>query len=178
MPSGVKWRRRTLARQSAALSAAVVLGYGGGALAQTSNSQTTPAQTTKPQTTKPGPTEAKKPAPAKVEKVEKTRAESLLGQPVLDVKRQTIGHIVDVLIDTDGHPQAAVIEFTGFLGVGDRKVAVAWKALHFALEGDRIIISVGLDVAALRAMPEYNASAKSVPVAAPAHSASGSAQGQ
>lgn len=117
--------------------------------------------------------EAPKPAPPKLEKVKKTHAEGLLGQPVLDAKRNTIGHVVDVLIDTDGKPEAAVIEFTGFLGVGNRKVAVAWKALSFALNGDRIVITVALDGAALRAMPEYNASAKSVPVAAPAHPAHG-----
>lgn len=137
-----------LCREAAAIPVVVALGYTGSAFAQ-----------------------APKPAPPKLEKVEKTHAESLLGQPVLDAKRQTIGHIVDVLIDTEGKPHAAVIEFTGFLGVGNRKVAVAWKALHFGLEGDRIVISVALDVPALRAMPEYDTSAKSVPVAAPAHTA-------
>jgi len=147
MAEGVKMRRRTLC-QGAAISVAAALGYPGSAFAQ-----------------------ATKPAPPKLEKVQKTHAESLLGQPVEDAKRQTIGHIVDVLIDTAGNPHAAVIEFTGFLGVGNRKVAVAWRALHFALEGERIVISVAMDVSALRAMPEYDTSAKSVPVAMPAHPA-------
>ncbi|MGH7049868.1 MAG: PRC-barrel domain-containing protein [Acetobacteraceae bacterium] len=159
MPEGAKGRWQALRRQSAALSVVMALGYGGNALAQTPNSQ--PA--------KPVPSHEKKPVRPKVEKVEKTRAEGLLGQPVLDAKRQSIGHVVNVLIATDGDPRAAVIEFAGFLGVGDRKVAVAWKALHFGLDGDRIVISVSLDVKALRAMPEYDANAKSVPVAAPAH---------
>lgn len=176
MPNGAKSRWQVLCRQSAALTVVIVLGYGGNALAQTANAQGTKtqgtnAQGTNAQAAKPAPSHEKKPVPPKVEKVEKTRAENLLGQPVLDAKRQTIGHIVDVLIDTDGDPRAAVIEFAGFLGVGDRKVAVDWKALHFALEGDRIVISVSLDVKALRAMPEYDTSAKSVPVAAPAHAA-------
>ncbi len=146
-------RRRRLWRGAAALFLAAALGCGGNVLAQTP-----------------------KPESPKLEKMQKTHAESLLGQPVLDAKRQTIGHVVDVLIDTGGNPHAAVIEFAGFLGVGDRKVAVAWKALHFGLEDDRIVISVALDVAALRAMPEYDTSAKSVPVAAPAHAAPGPAK--
>ncbi|MGH7118062.1 MAG: PRC-barrel domain-containing protein [Acetobacteraceae bacterium] len=154
MASKLSTRGRAFRRGAAALSVIAGLGCGGHALAQAP---------------KPEPGHAAKPMPPKLEKVEKTHAEGLLGQPVLDAKRETIGHIVDVLIDTDGKPDAAVIEFTGFLGVGNRKVAVAWKALHFTLHGDRIVVSVALDGAALRAMPGYNASAKSVPVAAPAH---------
>lgn len=154
MASKLSTRRRVFGRSAAALAVMVGLGCSGNAFAQAA---------------KPQAGHAAKPPPPKLEKVEKTHAEGLLGQPVLDIKRETIGHVVDVLIDTDGRPDAAVIEFTGFLGVGNRKVAVAWKALHFTLHGDRIVISVALDGAALRAMPEYNPSAKSVPVAAPAH---------
>lgn len=161
MTGCVKTRQRALWRIAAALFLAAALGSGGTVLAQTP---------------KPAPPHETKPVPPKLEKVQKTYAESLLGQPVLDAKQQTIGHVVDVLIDTDGNPHAAVIEFTGFLGVGNRKVAVAWKALKFALDKDRIVISVALDVPALRAMPEYDTSAKSVPVAAPAHPAPGSAK--
>jgi len=126
------------------------------------------------QATKPAPAAkpVPKPVPPKLEHVQKTHAESLLGQPVFDARRQTIGHIVDVLIDTEGKPHAAVIEFTGFLGVGARKIAVAWKALHFSLRKDHIVIRVAMDPAALRAMPAYDVNAKRVPVAAPARSAS------
>lgn len=145
MASELTTRRHRFRRGMAALSVAAGLGYGGSVSAQ-----------------------ATKPMPPKLEKVEKTHAEGLLGQPVLDATHHTIGHVVDVLIDTKGKPEAVVIEFTGFLGVGNRKVAVAWTALHFALHGDRIVISVALDTAALRGMPDYNASAKSVPVATPA----------
>ncbi|MGH7159870.1 MAG: hypothetical protein ACREFS_07300, partial [Acetobacteraceae bacterium] len=85
MPEGAKGRWQALRRQSAALSVVMALGYGGNALAQTTNSQ--PAQ--------PVPSHEKKPVRPKVEKVEKTRAEGLLGQPVLDAKRQSIGHVVN-----------------------------------------------------------------------------------
>src|ERR1700734_107130 len=42
--------------------------------------------------------------PAKVEQVRKAVAESLLGQPVTDVKGDLFGRVVDVLIDADGTP--------------------------------------------------------------------------
>jgi hypothetical protein len=46
---------------------------------------------------------------------------------------EEVGRIVDVLVDEKGHPHAAVIDVGGFLGVGNRKVAVQWGALHFVL---------------------------------------------
>lgn len=116
-----------------------------------------------------------KPPPAQVERIQKTYAESILGRPVLDEKGQTIGHIVDVLVDVLGNPHAAIVEFEGFLGVGNRKVAVAWSALRFALNGDRMTIKVAMDAAELRKIPEYKPSAESVPVAAPAPTPPGGA---
>ena len=42
-----------------------------------------------------------------------------------------MGRIVDVLVDRSGQVRAAIIDFGGFLGVGSRKIAVDWNALHF-----------------------------------------------
>lgn len=91
----------------------------------------------------------------------------MLGQAVLNDKGATIGHIVNVLIDQNGKTNAVVIEFAGFFGVGDRKVAVAWDALRFAVVKDQIAITVTLDAAKVKALPEYQPDAKSVPVATP-----------
>ena len=102
-----------------------------------------------------------------MEQVKKAHAESLLGQPVLNTTGDIFGHVVDVLIDDSGKPHAAVIEFTGFFGIGDRRVAVAWDALDFSVQGDHIAISTRLDAAKLKAMPEYTVEANSVPVATP-----------
>jgi hypothetical protein len=106
--------------------------------------------------------------PATVEHIRKAHAESVLGQPVTNDNSEVFGHIVDVLIDDTGKPHAAVIEFTGFFGIGDRRVAVAWDALDFSVQGDHVAISTRLDAAKLKAMPEYTADANSVPVATPA----------
>ncbi len=118
---------------------------------------------------------AEKPLPPKVKTMGRTRALGVLGQPVLDAKGQTIGHIVDILIDPEGRPQAAVIEFAGFLGLGNRDVAVDWKALRFSVQKDQIQIGVALEPAALKAMPLYKPAAKSVPVATSAGHSSAAA---
>ncbi|WP_216850539.1 PRC-barrel domain-containing protein [Acidisoma sp. L85] len=89
----------------------------------------------------------------------------MLGQQVLDGKGNVIGAIVNVLINKRGVPKAAVVEFAGFLGVGNRDVAVEWDALRFAVNENGIAITVILDATKLKALPEYKPDAISVPVA-------------
>jgi len=62
------------------------------------------------------------------------RAESVLGKAVITTAGEHAGRVVDVLADGSGAVQAAVVEVGGFLGVGSRRVAIAWKDLHFASE--------------------------------------------
>ena len=65
------------------------------------------------------------------------------------------GRIIDLLVDRQGRVQAALIEFGGFLGIGTRKIAVAWSALRFQSEGKKQVVVVDLTRDQLRAMPEY-----------------------
>ncbi|HEX3497843.1 MAG TPA: PRC-barrel domain-containing protein, partial [Stellaceae bacterium] len=58
-------------------------------------------------------------------------ATSILGKKVQGAAGEDMGRVVDILVDADGQPRAAVIDFGGFLGVGSRKIAVDWNALHF-----------------------------------------------
>ncbi len=59
------------------------------------------------------------------------QAEGILGKDVRSTADENMGRIVDVIVDRTGQVRAAVIDFGGFLGVGSRKIAVEWKALHF-----------------------------------------------
>lgn len=43
----------------------------------------------------------------------------------------TIGHVIDVLVDPDGHPEALLVETGGFLGVGNRHIAIGWADVSF-----------------------------------------------
>ena len=81
---------------------------------------------------------------------------------------RTLGDWSDVLVDENGQPQAAVIDFGGFMGVGNRKVAVHWSALHFnPAEGKHRIL---LDMAPneIKAAPEFLNADKAAPVVTPA----------
>jgi PRC-barrel domain len=66
-----------------------------------------------------------------VQSVAPQDAEAILGQRVTDASGKEIGRLVDVLVDATGQPQAAIIDFGGFMGVGNRKIAVHWSVLHF-----------------------------------------------
>ncbi|GLS58956.1 PRC-barrel domain-containing protein [Methylobacterium haplocladii] len=61
--------------------------------------------------------------------------EGLLGKSVRAQNGDDLGRIIDVIVDRDGRPRAAIIDFGGFLGVGSRKIAVDWRVLKFATEG-------------------------------------------
>ena len=73
---------------------------------------------------------AEPPAPAVV--LEGGEAGSILGKEVRSATDEKLGRIVDVIVDRRGATRAAVIDFGGFLGVGSKKIAVAWDILTFA----------------------------------------------
>jgi hypothetical protein len=81
--------------------------------------------------------------------------QGLLGKPVRDGAGEDMGHIVNVIVDRSGQPRAVVIDFGGFLGVGSRKIAVDWAALHFAPDGKRDVISLDLTKDQVKSAPEY-----------------------
>jgi hypothetical protein len=62
-------------------------------------------------------------------------ARGILGREVLSAADENMGRIVDVIVDRSGLVRAAIIDFGGFLGVGNRKIAVEWSALHFPPPG-------------------------------------------
>jgi PRC-barrel domain len=57
--------------------------------------------------------------------------QSILGKEVRSAHDENMGRVVNVIADGTGQVKAAVIEFGGFLGVGSRKIAVAWTSLRF-----------------------------------------------
>jgi len=130
---------------SAALAPAV--------LAQSSGAAT-PPQATAP--TPPAGEAAPPPAPASNATVlSKDDIQSILGKKVTSATGEDMGQIVNVIVDRSGQSRAVVIDFGGFLGVGSRKIAVDWNALHFAPEGKTDQVTLDLTRDQLKAAPEY-----------------------
>jgi len=84
--------------------------------------------------------------------VDDSTVESLLGKDVKSATGEKLGQVTDIIVGHSGDVRAAVIDFGGFLGVGSRKIAVAWPTLHFSPGG--ISLEMGRDE--LRVTPEYH----------------------
>jgi PRC-barrel domain protein len=85
-----------------------------------------------------------------------TEVQSIVGSEIRSAADEDMGRIVDVLVDGSGQARAAIIDFGGFLGVGSRKIAVDWKALHFvpaASKRYRIVLELTKDQ--VKPAPEY-----------------------
>ncbi|MDN5004226.1 PRC-barrel domain-containing protein [Bradyrhizobium sp. GCM10027634] len=83
-------------------------------------------------------------------------AHGVLGRDVRSAADEDMGHIVDVIVDLNGHVRAAVIDFGGFLGVGSRKIVVDWNALRFGkITNKKDSITLELTKAQVAAAPEY-----------------------
>lgn len=76
-------------------------------------------------------------------------ATSLCARTVVDSKGEVLGSIVDLLLDLErGRIAYGVVASGGFMGVGERLVAVPWNALmpgtrHFVLQGTRSVLESG-----------------------------------
>ncbi|MGT2482194.1 PRC-barrel domain-containing protein [Methylobacterium oryzae CBMB20] len=89
-----------------------------------------------------------------------------------------LGRVIDIIVDKEGHPRAAIIDFGGFLGVGTRKIAVDWRALRFTPDGGKERkLSVALTRNQVRVSPEYKAG-EPIVVLGPASPAAPAAEGE
>ena len=118
------------------------------------NSKPTAAPNSKP-APQASPQAAPKATP-EITVLNKHEVEGILGHEVRSATNENMGRIVDVLVDPGGQVRAAIIDFGGFLGVGSRKIAVDWSALHFPTPGKPdAFISLELTRDQVKAAPEY-----------------------
>jgi hypothetical protein len=110
-------------------------------------------------------------SPSSVQTVQPDEAEAVLGRTVTGRDGKDIGRLVDVLVDRNGQPQAAVIDFGGFMGVGTRKVAVHWSALRFNPGSSEQPLTLEMTPDQIKAAPEFSNTGKAAPVVTPAGAA-------
>jgi len=141
------------AMAAAALLAAAVLAAAVLALTLTARMAVAAEDAAAPADTAPAESN---PATPEVTILNKHEVEGILGRDVRSATDENMGRVVDVLVDRGGQVRAAIIDFGGFLGLGSRKIAVDWNALHFPAPGKsgaRIALELTRDQ--LKAAPEY-----------------------
>lgn len=84
------------------------------------------------------------------------RASNIIGEDVKNASDEVIGDINDLVFGNDGKVHAVVIGVGGFLGIGEKDVAVPYSALTIkpSKDGDWVI-TAALDKAALEKAPEF-----------------------
>jgi sporulation protein YlmC with PRC-barrel domain len=80
---------------------------------------------------------------------------ALIGATVRNDKREAVGKIEDVYVDSSGGIKTVVVSVGGFLGVGAKDVAVKWSDLKFTRDDKSIVIMTNWTKDSLKAMPDY-----------------------
>lgn len=85
-----------------------------------------------------------------------TAASKLVGASVYNAQNENIGTVEDLIISSSGSVSAVVISVGGFLGIGEKKVALPYAALK-AEKGDNNLTKMVVEGTkeSLKAMPDY-----------------------
>ena len=84
-------------------------------------------------------------------------ADNVTGATVIGPDGEDIAAVDDILLNADGSIDAMIVDFGGFLGMGQKRVAVGMDNLEFAAnESGDVIIYSDFTREELEAQPEYN----------------------
>jgi sporulation protein YlmC with PRC-barrel domain len=74
-------------------------------------------------------------------------------QDVYDPSDDKIGEVMDILMDKSGRVTAAILAVGGFLGIGEKDVAVSFNALQMTQKNDKRYLVVNTTKEALEKAP-------------------------
>jgi sporulation protein YlmC with PRC-barrel domain len=131
--------------KSALLAAALAACFASPAFAQTADTEpganaTQPADATAFKTTQvPG----------------EWRIANYVGKPIMNAEGEKIGDINDVLFDRSGRITTVVVGVGGFLGLGEKRVALPFEAITYSEQDGKRVIMVPLTKETLQAAPDF-----------------------
>ncbi|MBR0652096.1 PRC-barrel domain containing protein [Roseomonas terrae] len=111
-----------------------------------------PAQTapSSPSVTSPPTATVTTPTPA----ASARRASQIIGANIINEENRGVGEVHDLMVDTAGGATIAVLSVGGFLGVGERYIAIPLSELRWNSERERWTLP-GATVDSLKARPEF-----------------------
>jgi len=83
------------------------------------------------------------------------RIANYVGKPIVNAEGEKIGDINDVLFDRSGKITTVVIGVGGFLGLGEKRVALPFEAITYSEEEGKRLIMAPLTKERLQAAPAY-----------------------
>lgn len=84
-------------------------------------------------------------------------ADELIGTVIYSAEDENIGEIGELILADNGDIESAIIDFGGFIGLGEKPVKVSFEDLNIQrdVEDESLRISVAMTEDELEAMPEY-----------------------
>jgi hypothetical protein len=83
-------------------------------------------------------------------------ADDLMNKPVKNGANESVGDINDLRIDSSGKIAAVIVGVGGFLGLGEKDVALPFEQLSFTRDGDgALVITANVTKESLQAAPEW-----------------------
>ena len=83
-------------------------------------------------------------------------ASNLIGQPVVNTQDESIGDITDLVTDQSGKVVAVLVGSGGFLGIGQKDVALGFDDLRFAQdENGNVKVIANVSKETLASAPDY-----------------------
>ncbi len=83
------------------------------------------------------------------------RVSRLVGTHVRNNQNETIGEVEDLIIDRKGEIKAAIISVGGFLGIGERWVAVNYDSLNMQQDGANWRVMLNTTKDQMKMAPEF-----------------------
>ncbi|MEX2123621.1 MAG: PRC-barrel domain-containing protein [Woeseia sp.] len=94
------------------------------------------------------------PADSALDSLDSIGTEEVVGKAVVSQQGEEIGEITEIVMDNDSQQHLAVVDVGGFLGIGEKSVAVAFDELQLSDDGR---IQSDLTRETLQSQPEYDA---------------------
>ena len=102
-------------------------------------------------------TDNKQPATVDVAKIS---ADELINTTVYDTDNQNVGEVGDVIANKDGKIDAVVVDVGGFLGIGEKPVAIAFEDLDIRKdENGNLVLHTAFTKDQLDNAPKYDKNA-------------------
>lgn len=80
-------------------------------------------------------------------------AQSLIGRDVVNAEGERIGEVDNVVVDSEGQVRHVIVGVGGFLGIGEKNVALRWDELVLTADGESIAVPYTRDQ--LTALPDH-----------------------
>src|SRR5690554_5882361 len=80
-------------------------------------------------------------------------AQSLIGRDVVNAEGDRIGEVDNVVVDSEGQIRHVMVGVGGFLGIGEKSVALGWDELVLTADGGSIAVPYTREQ--LTALPDH-----------------------